>query len=198
MACSAQKRMSDLSKICLLICAAFFWTASAQNSARPATTASAANIDVCKLLTNAEIEAVQGEHVEQTRPNTRASGGLLISDCLFRTTTPSKSVSVELVMRDPNSSSALTPQEYWRKQFGSVGPETETQTSETREGHETPNARRITGIGQQAYWVGNPIAGALYVLQGERFMRVSVGGVRDEKVRIERSKAIAVAALKRL
>src|SRR5258708_3725635 len=83
-----------------------------------ATTDSAANTDVCKLLTNAEIEAVQREHVEQTRPNARSSGGLLIADCLFRTTTPSKSVSVELVMRDPKANSALTPQEFWRKQFG--------------------------------------------------------------------------------
>src|SRR5258708_11289223 len=120
----SQKRMSDLSKICLLTCAVTFvlvtLSSGAQNSAKPATatTDSAANTDVCKLLTNAEIEAVQREHVEQTRPNARSSGGLLIADCLFRTTTPSKSVSVELVMRDPKANSALTPQEFWRKQFG--------------------------------------------------------------------------------
>ncbi len=170
-------RMNKLSKIGLLICAAAVFglpfAIGAQNNARPATatTDSAASTDVCKLLTSAEVEAVQSERVEQTKPNARTTGGLLISDCLFRTTTPSKSVSVELVTRDPKANAALTPQEYWRKLFGAIGSATETKTAETHEEHETPEARSIKGIGQQAYWVGTPIAGALYVLQGERFLR---------------------------
>jgi hypothetical protein len=189
-----------LSKIRLLICAASLMgmtAVSAQNSVKPAraTTDSVASTDVCKLLTTAEIEAVQGEPVEQTKLNARTSGGLLISDCLFRTTTPSKSVSVELVTRDPKASATLTPQEYWRKQFAAAASEKEAEAPEARE---TPEARRIAGIGQEAYWVGTPIAGALYVLQGGRFLRISVGGVRDEKTRIERSKSLALAALKRL
>jgi hypothetical protein len=195
--------MNKLSKIRLLICAASLLgmtAVSAQNSVKPATatTDSVASADVCKLLTAAEIEAAQGEPVEQTRPNARTSGGLLISDCLFRTTTPSKSVSVELVTRDPKASATLTPQEYWRKQFAAAASEKEAEAPEAREERETPEARRIAGIGQEAYWVGTPIAGALYVLQGERFLRISVGGVRDEKTRIERSKSLALAALKRL
>jgi hypothetical protein len=202
MACSVKKRMSILSKVRLLLCAAALFGVTlpvgAQNSAKPTMTDSAPNTDVCKLLSNAEIQAVQGERVEQTKPDARSTGGLLISDCLFRTTTPSKAVSIELVTRDSNAKTALTPQEHWRKQFGAAGAEREANTPEGRENRETPEARRITGIGQEAYWVGTPVAGALYVLQGERFIRISVGGVRDEKTRIERSKSLALAALKRL
>ncbi|HEX9224994.1 MAG TPA: hypothetical protein VF860_16815 [Candidatus Acidoferrales bacterium] len=58
--------------------------------------------------------------------------------------------------------------------------------------------RLIHGLGEEAYWVGNPVAGALYVLQGETFLRISVGGVRAESARIEESKTLARAVLKRL
>jgi hypothetical protein len=46
--------------------------------------------------------------------------------------------------------------------------------------------------------VGNSISGALYVLKGNSFLRISVGGVREESARMEKSKALAHAALKRL
>jgi hypothetical protein len=39
---------------------------------------------------------------------------------------------------------------------------------------------------------------ALYVLQADNFVRISVGGVREESVRIEKSKALARAVVKRL
>jgi len=38
----------------------------------------------------------------------------------------------------------------------------------------------------------------LYVLQGDKFLRISIGGIRQEPERIEKSKALARAALKRL
>jgi hypothetical protein len=46
--------------------------------------------------------------------------------------------------------------------------------------------------------VGTPITGALYVLHGDKFVRISVGGVGEESVRIEKSKAPARAIVKRL
>ncbi len=58
--------------------------------------------------------------------------------------------------------------------------------------------RPIDGLGEEAYWVGNSISGALYVLNGNSFLRISVGGVRGESARMEKSKALAHAALKRL
>ncbi len=56
----------------------------------------------------------------------------------------------------------------------------------------------ITALGEEAYWVGGPISGALYVLQGELFLRISVGGVPKESIRIAKSKSLAAAVLGRL
>jgi hypothetical protein len=56
--------------------------------------------------------------------------------------------------------------------------------------------RRIEGLGEDAYWELR--SGALYVLQGDKFIRVSVGGVGEESARIEKSKILALAAVKRL
>lgn len=46
--------------------------------------------------------------------------------------------------------------------------------------------------------MGNPITGILYVLQGDVFLRLSVGGIRKESARLEKSKALARAAIRRL
>jgi len=54
------------------------------------------------------------------------------------------------------------------------------------------------GVGEEAFWVGNRIMGALYVLKGNAFLRISVGGEKDESVRITKTKTLAQKALKRL
>jgi len=46
--------------------------------------------------------------------------------------------------------------------------------------------------------VGTPVTGALYVLQGNNFARISVGCVGEESVRIEKSRVLARAVVKRL
>jgi hypothetical protein len=66
------------------------------------------------------------------------------------------------------------------------------------EDEESTRPRSIPGIGEQAYWVGSPMVGALYVLKGNTFLRISVGGIREESARIEKSKSLARIALKRM
>jgi hypothetical protein len=162
--------------------------------------------DVCILLTGEEIEAIQGEAVKETRPNVRSSDGMLLSECLFRTETSAKSVSVALVMPNPAGPSALTPRKFWQKQFHSPELEEEelaaagkaAKRPEPEGEKEGSKPRLIDGLGEEAYWVGNPIMGALYVLHGDTFLRISVGGVREESRRIENSKALARAVVKRL
>ncbi len=69
--------------------------------------------------------------------------------------------------------------------------------AEVEREEELRKPRPIDGLGEEAYWVGNPISGALYVLKGNSFLRISVGGVREESARIEKSKALARAVVKR-
>ena len=74
----------------------------------------------------------------------------------------------------------------------------EHDKNEEREAEGDSKPRAIGGVGEEVYWAGNQIAGALYVLRGNTFLRISVGGIRDERERIEKSKALALAVLKRM
>jgi hypothetical protein len=180
-------------------------TASAAKGAAPAQKPEK-KTDVCALLTSAEMEAVQGEHVKETKPSVQQSGSFLMSQCFFRTATFTKSVSLALAVPDPAKPSAFTPREFWEKQFHPPEPVEEEKPvagkapkkAEVERGEELQKPRPIDGLGEEAYWVGNPISGALYVLKGYCFLRISVGGVREESARMEKSKALARAALKRL
>jgi hypothetical protein len=144
----------------------------------------------CGLLTNAEIERIAGAPVVERRPTMEPAGGLLMSQCFFGSSS-SRSVSLAVAGAAPGRTK-LTPAEYWRRQFHP--PEKRAE----REGERESDARAIPGVGDEAYWAGNRIAGALYVLRGDTFLRISVGGISDEAQRIETSKALAVAALRRL
>lgn len=160
-------------------------------------------IDPCSLLTGADVAAVQGELVEQAKPSNQPGTGLLMLQCLFRTTTPTKSVSLAVA-----APSAMSPRAFWRKQFhpgndtakenDSAGAEKKAVAERKEQEEESTRPRAVAGLGEEAYWVGGPIAGALYVLQGKTFLRISVGGIRDESVRIEKSKTLARVALKRM
>lgn len=154
--------------------------------------------DVCKLLTSEDIQSVQGDRVEESKPSQQPSGGLLMSQCLFRTTTPAKSVSLALAQ-----SGKQKPLDFWRQQFhadADARPAKSTAENVKQPAHnaeEESMPRAIAGVGDEAYWVGGPIAGALYVLRHNTFIRVSVGGIRAETTRIEKSIALARVALRR-
>ncbi len=162
--------------------------------------------DACILLTSAEVEAVQGESVSETKTSAQPNGEMLVTECVFRTTTFAKSVSLALATPSSTKPSALTPRKFWQKQFHARDMEEDeihaagkgAKKPESEDDEEARKPRRIEGLGEEAYWVGTPITGALYVLQGDNFVRISVGGVHEESVRIEKSKVLARAVVKRL
>jgi hypothetical protein len=162
--------------------------------------------DACTLLTSAEIEAVQGEPVNETKASMQLNGEMLVSECLFHTTSFPKSVSVVLAVPASARPSTLAPRKFWQRQFHAPDVEEDkmraagkrAQKPEPEGEEEAGKPRRIEGLGEEAYWVGSPITGALYVLQGDNFVRISVGGVHEESVRIEKSKVLARAVVKRL
>lgn len=159
--------------------------------------------DACTLLTRAEIEAVQGEPVKETKASVQVNGDMLVSECLFHTTNFPKSVSVALAVPASAKPSALAPRKFWQRQFHSTDVKEEESRVAGKEApaggeEEESKAWAIGGIGEEAYWVGNPVAGALYVLHGNAFLRISVGGVREESARIKKTKILARAIVKRL
>jgi hypothetical protein len=165
----------------------------------------APKIDACQVLTKEQIETVQGESVEDIKASAPQSRGMLISQCLFRTATFAKSVSVTVGAPDPGRPAALTPREFWRQQVHPLEEQEEKSrgggkalSNSTTEREEERKPRLIGGLGDEAYWVDNPIAGALYILEGETYVRISIGGVRAESARLEKTKALGRAAVKRL
>jgi len=176
----AGERQDQLLVICLVAFSLF--VDHGQHAA-----ASSAPADACALLTSADTEAVLGEPVKERKPGAQATGGLVTSQCFFGTST-ARSVSLMVTRANAAGRSALTPREYWRRQFHRPEQENERDT----------RARPIAGVGEEAYWTGNRFAGALYVLRGDAFLRISVGGIQDEEARIAAAKALALAAVKHL
>ena len=163
-------------------------------------------LSVCALLANKEIEAVQGEPVKETISNLQSTGGMNLLQCVFHTPTAAKSVSLEVATVNHSNSSAGTPRKFWRNQFPAFDlrekePPTDAKPAQgltIESQNEERKPRRIGGVGEEAYWVGNSVTGILYVLQGDVFLRLSVGDIPGESARLEKSKALARAAIRRL
>ena len=145
-------------------------------------------IDACALLADADIRAALGVAVKARRPGTEQARGLALSQCYLDTGTP-RSVSVAVAGPPASGSAAITPRAFWRDQF---------HRSDERERERDAEARSIQGLGDEAFWSGTRVAGALYVLRGDTFIRISVGGIGAEAERIEKSRQLARAALANL
>ena len=73
----------------------------------------------------------------------------------------------------------------------------ESKGEENKE-HEGVRPQKIEGIGQESYWLGNPMGGILYVLKNDRMLRISFGGPGSANDKLAKSKALAQRAIGRL
>lgn len=184
---------------CLFVCAAL---ASCSKTDRPATVIQATpqpaadsnkpGVDACSLLTAEEIQSVQGDTLQDAKASTPSETAFRISQCYFAVATPVNSVVVTVTERS-HSAGAREPKEYWADTFHGEKPgEREEEEKEKKP------PLKVDGIGDEAYWMGNAVGGALYVLQGNSFIRVSVGGATEGTSKLDKSKTLAAIALKRL
>ena len=150
----------------------------------------------CELLTSEEIQSVQGEAVANTVPSQNSTPGLLVHQCYFQLPTPVNSVVLTVTRKD-SAGGPRDPRANWR---GIFYPDEAREKKETgrEEGEEKKKPEKVEGVGEEAFWTGSRVGGALYVLKGDNYIRVSVGGAGDQAQKIERCKALAAAALKRL
>jgi len=148
--------------------------------------------DPCRLLTDAEVRAVQGHGPTQKIPSDQPAGSFRFTQCFYRTAELSSSVSVALGLPLTDSKRS-GPRDYWQAQFKREEREEREESDEKKQA-----PRRLAGLGDEAFWVGDPVTGALYVLRGEVFLRVSVGGSPDQSQKIKRARTLAIYALKRL
>ena len=106
-----------------------------------------------------------------------------------------------------SNAGAQNIREFWKERFGSAGNEKERERERERdrdkkakvteeEDEERAPPERVKGIGEEAYAVGNAKMGALYVLKGDKFLRISIGGSHSQPERIEKMKTLAQYVMK--
>ena len=180
----------------------------------PAAAAVKSKIDPCTLLTSNELKQVQGEPVKDALRSDRDQGGLIVSQCYYSLPTASNSVVLN-VTTAAEGAGARDPRALWKETFG--GPREEeregdrdrkgdrdkknSKTAASRiEGEEKDSAppQKVTGIGEEAYWLASSIGGALYVLKKNVFLRISAGGAGSPDSKLNKSKTLARKALGRL
>lgn len=180
---------------------------SASPASQPASSEAVADkprIDACALLTSKEIESVQREALKETKLTGQSANGFSISQCFFTLPTFTNSISL-LVAQKGEVSGAKDPKEYWRDTFhedkGKDKGEDRDRAGERdkKKGEEEGvPPQKVSGVGDEAYWVGSRVGGALYVLKGNAYVRISIGGPPDRATKIKKSKTLAQRALARL
>lgn len=159
----------------------------------PAKTEAFTGTNACTLLTKEEIQAVQGEPFTDAISSGKTASGLSISQCYFQLPKAVNSIVVTLTKK-AEGSGGRDPSKNWEEMFD---PEKKTEKKEEKEeGEKEPE--KVEGIGDEAFWTGNRVGGALYVLKGNSYVRVSVGGAGDQADKIRKSKALAQSILGRL
>jgi hypothetical protein len=180
-------------------------------SAAQVATAVKPRVDACAMLNSKEIETVQGEAVKETKLSGQAGGGLQISQCFFTLPTFSNSISL-LVAQRGDGASAKDPKDFWRETFqkgaaeekdrdrdrGKKDGDKEKKAGGRGEEEESTPPQKVSGVGDDAFWVGSRVGGALYVLKGNSYIRISVGGSGDQTSKINKSKTLAQKATARL
>jgi len=120
----------------------------------------------------------------------------------FTLPTFTKSIALS-VMQKGDHAGARDPKEFWKETFHADG-DSKTQADKDRdrgreaEEEKSATPEKISGIGTEAFWIGSRVGGALYVLKGNSFIRLSIGGPDDQKTRIKKSKALAQSVLKHI
>jgi len=160
-------------------------------------TSSHAPRDVCGLITLDEIQTTQGSPMRETKNSARSDGGFRMSQCFYTATEFSKSVNLAVVECDPDHPGKRSPKDFWKEKFDPYqNEEPKTKSGDEKEQGSAP--KKIEGLGDDAYWVGNRFAGMLYVLKGDAFISIGVGGTDDQQTKLKKSKALAQKALQRL
>lgn len=153
--------------------------------------------NVCRLITSEEIGAIQGSPIKEPKGSTRSENGFRVSQCFYTAGEFSKSVNLAVIQKDPDNSSKRSPMDFWKEKFDPYENE-EPKTGSGREEEKGRPPKKIAGLGDEAYWVSNRFGGTLYVLKGDVFISIGLGGADDEESKLTKSKGLAKAALQRL
>lgn len=160
--------------------------------------------DVCRLITSKEIGAIQGSPIKEPKSSTRSENGFRVSQCFYTAAEFSKSVNMAVIQKDPNESDRRSPKDFWKEKFGRFSGDEEVRKAHKQEPEREDEKeklippKKIDDVGDEAYWVSNRFGGVLYVLKGDAFISIGLGGTDDEETKLKKSEALAHKALQRL
>jgi hypothetical protein len=184
-------------------------TANTSTSSSSSAPAVKSKVDVCGLLTSDDLKSVQGEAYKDAQRSDRQDGDFIVAQCYYALPTTANSVVLN-VTTAREAASAPGPRKFWESTFARSSEKPrdrdkerdkeKARSGEKREAEEeeAPAPEKIAGLGEDAYWLASRVGGALYVLKGDQFFRISVGGVGDAKSKLSKSKTLAQRVLKKL
>jgi hypothetical protein len=183
-------------------------TQTQPSPAQPVASAVKAKVDVCALLTTDDLKGVQGEAFTEAKRSDSRNGDFIVAQCYYALPTTMNSVVLN-VTTATEGQGARSPKAFWEDTFGREekgGREKEKERDKTKkdkpkEGEEDEEGappEKVSGLGDEAFWIASRVGGALYVLKKEQFFRISVGGAGDEKTKLKKSKTLAQQVLKRI
>ncbi|HSS19945.1 MAG TPA: hypothetical protein VLL54_07720 [Pyrinomonadaceae bacterium] len=160
--------------------------------------------DVCSLLDQSAIAAVQGTAVQQAQATGNDSGDLNISQCYYMAISEAGknlSVHLQVIQRNAKSLRPDAVNEFWEARF--EREESKRESAERRgerreEEEEGIKPVAVRGIGNEAFWVKSGRAGTLFVKSNREIFRLSLGGSETEREKLEKSKTLARQLLARL
>lgn len=174
---------------------------SAQSSSTPNGSPGPTNlIDACSLLSDKDVEKVQGTPLKNTKRSANTEG-LAVSHCYFMLPQVADSVVVTVTQRG-NGTDGRDPKEAWAELFhGQQKKPRESKEEREREagreeGEKEPSApEKIDNLGDEAFWVPRRFGGKLYVLKGNLYISVGLGSPGDKTTKMQKAKALAEIAL---
>jgi hypothetical protein len=157
--------------------------------------------DACDLISKEEVQSVQGSSVNDTNSSERTDDVFRIAQCFYATAESNKSVNLALVQERSDQQTKRSPKEFWKEKFdryNSKSRDSSTSLGMTEENEKGMAPKKIADLGHDAYWVSNRFGGVLYVLKGDVFISIGLGGTDDEETKLKKSKELAQKALQRL
>jgi hypothetical protein len=179
---------------------------SACQKSKTSSVSQSGPISACDLITNDEVQSIQGSPVKDVKPSEASDGKFRIAQCFYTTEVFNRSVSLAVTQRDPAGASARDPREFWKDTFGKYESQVKKEEGDEQkkkslrdddEGLARP-PKKIEGVGDDAFWTANRMGGALYILKNNVFIRISIGGPESEESKVEKTKALAAKAVSRL
>jgi len=145
----------------------------------------------CALVDRDSVAAAQRTRIVGTRESGAKGPVVERRDCYYQADPLSLSVSLEWTSDSVHGGA----RKRWEEIFHGAGEGGIRR--EREEGEERPKTppTPVPGVGDEAFWIGNPASGALYALAGTSFVRVSAGGPGTGDEKRERARGIAVRAV---